>query len=119
MSFMDAFVGNEGFEAIFGEGKGSKQSVVVRKTLAAMFVCAFGADKTGARTKFMVMHPIKEKQDALVMKEAAEFMSSVLVALLAELPPARLEQILKDQDERLSFDYDLLIRNGKIQSEAE
>lgn len=74
-----------------------------QKTIAAIFIAVHGAEFVGIRTKAQLMWPHKVFTDEQVEKEASSFLGNALAVLLEALPPPRLDQLLKDQDERLSF----------------
>ena len=74
-----------------------------QKVSSAIFVSVYGSAFAGIRTKAQLMQPHDEFTDAQADKEAASFLADVHTALLEALPPERLERMLKDQDERLSF----------------
>lgn len=70
---------------------------------AAFFVAVHGSENTGIRTLAQLMWPYKEFSNANCNREAARLLRDACIALLKELPPLAIEQILKDQDEHLSF----------------
>lgn len=70
---------------------------------AAIFVISFGAENTGVMTRHCLMHPYTNFSDDDVKRAAARLLASAHTALLATLPPAQIDQILKDQGAYLSF----------------
>lgn len=83
------------------------KDVLRLKLAAACFVSIHGAPMAGIKTKAVLMHPVLSFTDQEVMLQASNFIEGVLAALLKVLPLQDLEQILKDQDEHLSFVHGL------------
>ena len=72
------------------------------KVSAAITILIYGVGDVGLTLKGTLMWPYKNISDKQVRAEAATFLSHVLTGVLQESHPERIEQILKDQDERLS-----------------
>ena len=79
---------------------------VSQRASAALYIVTYGAERPGIATKFRLMHPRREFSDAEALREASSFLASVHTVLLATLHHQVTDQILKAQDERLSFVLD-------------
>lgn len=80
-----------------------EKQTLAQKAGAAAFIASMGAENTGVRTKAQLMHPVSVFSDEDSQRESGRLLGTLLSALLKVLPPEDSAQILKDQDELLSF----------------
>lgn len=79
-----------------------KKPTTAQKVSAAICIVTAGVAAVGGCTKETLTWPYKRLADDQVQYEAAILLGCVLAALLPVLPDAQIQQIWKDQDERLS-----------------
>lgn len=91
-----------------------KQPKFEHKVSAAINILVHGVGQIGETPKAVLMWPYNSFPDRQITFEATTFLSHVLTAVLRESHPERIEQILKDQDERLSSVLEIVQQDARI-----
>lgn len=79
-----------------------KKPTLAHKVKAAVGIMTVGVTAASPSSKETLTWPYKRLADDQVQYETFIFLGCVLAALLPALPENQIQQLLKDQDERLS-----------------